>query len=125
MLVFVLLCMPRIVDDQPFVVKLLMGVFMRNFNGSLLHSASDLNAYLGCPHSVSLSLRKLLDPASLPERAQDDEQAKLIAEAGNQHEAAYLDQLRHEFQVDEIDDRIPLEERGSCIWQIAARTAGM
>ena len=84
---------------------------MRKYGDSLLHSATDLNTYLGCPHAVSLSLRKLLDPASLPERAQDDEQAKLIAEAGNQHEATYLDQLRHETQVAEIDDCVSLEAR--------------
>lgn len=84
---------------------------MRKFNEALLHSASDLNAYLGCQYAVSLSLRKLLDPASLPDRAEDDEQAKLVAEAGNKHEAAYLGQLRHETEVAEIDDRGTLEER--------------
>ena len=84
---------------------------MRKFNGSLLHSASDLNAFLGCQHSVALSLRKLFNPASLPDRAEDDEQAKLVAEAGNQHEATYLEQLRHETEVAEIDDRGPVGAR--------------
>jgi uncharacterized protein len=84
---------------------------MRKFNNKLLHSASDLNAYLGCAHSVSLSLRKLLAPETLPDRAEDDEQAKLVAQAGNEHEAAYLDQLRHETQLAEIDDRGCLEDR--------------
>lgn len=84
---------------------------MRKFNEALLHSASDLNAYLGCPHSVALSLQKLLDPESLPERAEDDEQAKLVAEAGNQHEAAYLEQLRHQTHVAEIAADGTLEDR--------------
>lgn len=84
---------------------------MRKFNEALLHSASDLNAYLGCPHSVALSLQKLLDQESLPERAEDDEQAKLVAEAGNQHEAAYLERLRRQTQVAEIAADGPLEER--------------
>lgn len=84
---------------------------MRKFNEALLHSASDLNAFLGCPHSVALSLQKLLDPESLPERAEDDEQAKLVAEAGNQHEAAYLERLRRQTQVAEIAANGPLEER--------------
>lgn len=91
---------------------------MRKFHDSLLHSASDLNAYLGCQHAVSLSLRKLIDPASVPDRAQDDEQAKLIAEAGNQHEAAYLDRLRDETPVAEIDDRVPLEARVEATKQV-------
>src|SRR3982751_1198849 len=66
---------------------------MRKFNTNLLHSASDLNAFLGCPHAISLSLRKLLDPESLPERAADDDEAKLVAEAGNEHERSYRRQL--------------------------------
>lgn len=84
---------------------------MRKFNHNLLHSASDLNAYLGCPHAVSLSLQKLLDPDSLPNRAADDDEAKLVAEAGNQHEQSYLEQLRTQTLVAEIPSDGPLEER--------------
>jgi uncharacterized protein len=84
---------------------------MRKFNNDLLHSASDMNAYLGCPHSVALGLRKLIEPASLPDRAEDDEQSKLVAQAGNKHEAAYLEALRMTAEVVEIDDRDSLEER--------------
>jgi uncharacterized protein len=84
---------------------------MRKFNNNLLHSASDLNAYLGCPHSVALSLQKLLEPDSLPDHAEDDDEAKLVAEAGNQHEAAYLKQMRQQTHVVEIASDGTLEDR--------------
>jgi uncharacterized protein len=84
---------------------------MRKFNDNLLHSASDLNAYLGCPHSVALSLRKLLDPECLPDRAADDEEANLVAEAGNEHERNYLQQLKAQTSVVEVSGDGPLEER--------------
>src|SRR3954469_419952 len=84
---------------------------MRKFNNNLLHSASDLNAYLGCPHSVALSFRKLLDPESLPDRAPDDDEAKLVAEAGNEHERSYLRQLKDQTTVDEIAGEGSLEMR--------------
>lgn len=84
---------------------------MRKFNNSLLHSASDLNAYLGCPHSVALSLRKLLDPDCLPPQAPDDEEAKIVAEAGNEHERNYLQQLKSQTTVVEISSDGSLEER--------------
>lgn len=67
---------------------------MRRHNDSLLHSASDLNAFLGCSHAAALNLQKLLDPASLPDRAEDDESLQLIQQAGHDHEASYLDQLK-------------------------------
>jgi uncharacterized protein len=84
---------------------------MRRFDDKLLHSASDLNAYLGCPHSISLSLRKLNDPKCLPDRAEDDEEAKLVAEAGNEHERDYLRQLKRETTVVEISSGGSLEDR--------------
>jgi uncharacterized protein len=84
---------------------------MRSFNNNLLHSASDLNAYLGCAHAISLTLRKLIDPQSLPNQAADDEEAKLIAEAGNEHERNYLQRLESLTQVIEISSHGSLEER--------------
>jgi uncharacterized protein len=84
---------------------------MRKFNNALLHSASDLNAYLGCAHSISLSLRKLLDPECLPPEAADDEEAKLVAEAGNEHEHNYLRQMKSQTAVVEISSDGPIEER--------------
>jgi predicted RecB family nuclease len=67
---------------------------MRRYNDSLLHSASDLNAFLGCAHAAALNLQKLLDPPSLPDRAEDDESVQLIQQAGHAHEANYLAQLK-------------------------------
>lgn len=83
---------------------------MRKHDNSLLHSATDLNAYLGCPHAVSLSLRKLIDPGSLPDRAPDDEEAQLIARAGIEHEEAYLQGLKADADVAEIANGAPLDE---------------
>lgn len=56
---------------------------MRRYNGSLLHSASDLNAFLGCTHAAALNLQKLFAPQSLPDRAEDDESVQLIQQAGH------------------------------------------
>lgn len=67
---------------------------MRRYNDSLLHSASDLNAFLGCSHAAALNLQKLVDPDSLPDRAEDDESVQLIQQAGHAHEANYLAQLK-------------------------------
>jgi uncharacterized protein len=86
---------------------------MRKFNNNLLHSASDLNAYLGCAHSVSLTLQKLLDPDCLPDRAADDAEALLVAEAGNEHERKYLEQLKNQTMVVEIPSDGLLEERAA------------
>jgi uncharacterized protein len=84
---------------------------MRKFNNDLLHSASDLNAYLGCPHSVSLALRKLLDPECLPEQAKADDETQLVIDAGHRHEQDYLERLKAETAVIEISDEGPLEQR--------------
>jgi predicted RecB family nuclease len=86
---------------------------MRNYNDSLLHSATDLNAFLGCPHAVALDLRKLCDPASLPDRADEDEGAKLVAETGVRHEADYLEQLQGVTDVAVIAGDGPLPSRVS------------
>lgn len=84
---------------------------MRVDQGELLHSASDLNAFLGCAHAAALNLRKLRDPASLPDRAKDDETMVLIQDAGHAHEADYLRQLREAGGVVEISSDGSLEER--------------
>jgi uncharacterized protein len=84
---------------------------MRKFNNALLHSASDLNAFLGCAHAVSLSLRKLLDPQCLPDRAADDDEARLVIDAGHRHEQDYLDQLKAQTTVAEISADGSVEQR--------------
>ncbi|NJC05760.1 uncharacterized protein GGQ97_001553 [Sphingomonas kaistensis] len=85
---------------------------MRRYNDQLLHSASDLNAFLGCSHAAALNLRKLLDPASLPDKAEDGESLVLIQNAGHAHEADYLARLKGSgLRVAEISSEGSLEER--------------
>lgn len=86
---------------------------MRTHHDSLLHSASDLNAFLGCAHAAALNLRKLRDPASLPEKAADEDGAALVQDAGHKHEAAYLDQLKDAGDVAEVATFGSLERRAS------------
>ncbi|WP_319937631.1 hypothetical protein [Sphingomonas qomolangmaensis] len=86
---------------------------MRKYHDFLLHSASDLNAFLGCAHAAALNLRKLRDPASLPDRATDEEGAKLIQDAGHKHEAAYLEHLKQLGDVAEVTASGSLEHRAT------------
>lgn len=95
---------------------------MRKHNSRLLHSASDLNAFLGCAHAAALNLQKLQAPASLPERAEDDETMVLIQDAGHAHEADYLALLRQSGDVAEISSEGTLEERAEAT--LAAMQAG-
>jgi len=96
---------------------------MRRYNDSLLHSASDLNAFLGCTHAAALNLQKLLDPQSLPDRAEDDESVQLIQQAGHAHEANYLAQLKAAgHDVAEIAGEGSLEARAQST--LAAMLAG-
>jgi uncharacterized protein len=92
-------------------------------SGNLVHSASDLNTFLACSHAVALNLQKLRDPASLPDKAEDDEANVLIQDAGLAHEAAYLNQLKSETAVVEIPSTGVLGERVEKT--IAAMTAGI
>lgn len=98
---------------------------MRIYREELLHSASDLNKYLDCPHAVMLDLRKLRDPASLPERVRDDEGMALIAEAGLTHEADYLGRLRALGDVIEIASDGPLSARASATLDAMRRGASV
>jgi predicted RecB family nuclease len=86
---------------------------MRRLNDLLIHSASDLNAFLGCSHAAALNLQKLLDPASLPDKAVDDDGAKLIQQAGYNHEANFLAQLEAEGGVASIAVTGTLEQRAA------------
>ncbi|WP_343348000.1 TM0106 family RecB-like putative nuclease [Sphingomicrobium sp. XHP0239] len=84
---------------------------MRIFDDHIIHSASDLNAYLGCPRSIALTMAKRLDPAVLPDPVSDDEEMELLAQAGLDHEAAYLKQCRSNGNVSEIPERGSLDDR--------------
>jgi uncharacterized protein len=74
---------------------------MQKHNGSLLHSASDLVAFLGCEHSITLALKHLETP--LP-RAADDASAQLVMEKGMAHERAVLAAYEAQGTVVEIDE---------------------
>ncbi len=93
---------------------------MRRYNDKLLHSASDLNSFLGCAHAAALNLQKLNAPESLPDRAEDDEMAVLVQDAGHAHEARYLDQLRLSGEVVEISTDGTLEARAAATRQAMA-----
>jgi uncharacterized protein len=78
---------------------------MRLYDKELLHSASDLNIFLGCAHATALNLQKLREPDSLPDRAEDDESMVLIQDAGHAHEGSYLKSLRATTDVIEINSK--------------------
>ena len=82
---------------------------MRKADGGLILSASDLLGYMGCAHHATLGLRDLEEPI---QRADDDDQAQLIQEKGDEHEAAYLKMLRRSGQkIAEISDGASLDKR--------------
>jgi predicted RecB family nuclease len=86
---------------------------MRRHNDSLLHSASDLNSFLACAHAVTLNLRALDDPGLRTKRAQDDDGARLVQDAGHAHEAEYLTRLKAAGPVAEIAAFGSIEHRAA------------
>src|SRR4051812_21861593 len=65
---------------------------MRAANGELRFSPSDLNDFLECEHLVALELRVAQGELARP--AADNPQAELIRRKGEEHERAYLEELR-------------------------------
>ena len=65
---------------------------MRAVNEVLRFSPSDLNAFLECEHLVALELRVAQGELARP--AVDNPQADLIRRKGEEHERAYLEELR-------------------------------
>ena len=63
---------------------------MQKVKGNTLYSASDLVGFLECEHLTTLDLVNLETPL---QKAEDDEQAKLIQKKGFEHEAKYLHDL--------------------------------
>lgn len=84
---------------------------MRLHNGHALFSPTDLVAFLGCHHATALSLLRLRDPASAPERAEDDAMAQLVQQAGMEHEERFRSRLAGEVGLVEIPTDAPLAER--------------
>jgi uncharacterized protein len=64
---------------------------LQRLDGTLLHSASDLVAFLGCEHRTVLDRTHLDTPL---ETTPDDAHARLIQQKGHEHERAYLAHLR-------------------------------
>jgi predicted RecB family nuclease len=64
---------------------------MRIGDGVVLLSPTDLTSYLACEHLAALELRVARGELERPQRSED---AELIAQKGNAHEAAYLERLR-------------------------------
>ncbi|MDF2605151.1 TM0106 family RecB-like putative nuclease [Sphingomonas sp.] len=82
---------------------------MRNYDGRVIFSASDLVNFMGCGHASVLDIRNLVTPATF---APDDENAVLLQEKGIQHERAYLRRLQDEGRsVYEVASAGTLEER--------------
>lgn len=91
---------------------------MQTKESSILYSASDLVAFLGCKHRTTLDLRKL--KGWNVERAAPDAATALVQMYGDRHERAYLASLKERgLQVVEIDKNAPLEV------QVAATRAAM
>ena len=81
----------------------------------LLHSPSDLSAYLACEHLTRLELEVARGERTRPEL--ENPQADLIKRKGDEHEAAYLAQLRaHGRNVTTI-------ERGDGAWELERAAA--
>ncbi|MCC5967487.1 MAG: TM0106 family RecB-like putative nuclease [Natronohydrobacter sp.] len=65
---------------------------MRNLNGHILFSATDLMRFMGCAHATTLDLMRLRGVG--PEPRADSEDAALLQKQGDAHEIAHLDRLK-------------------------------
>lgn len=65
---------------------------MRDFNGHIFFSASDIMRFLGCAHATTLDLAHML--GSGPEPREDSEDAALLQKQGDAYEAAHLARLK-------------------------------
>jgi predicted RecB family nuclease len=83
---------------------------MQTVDGALRLSASDLMRFKGCAHATTLDLRRLEVGDLLPDR--DDDEALLLQQQGDAHEAAYLQGLKDQGRavVEIRKDGLPLRE---------------
>ena len=65
---------------------------MRNLDGRIFLSASDLMRFMGCAHATTLDLAYLNGSDLMPR--QDSEDAALVQSQGNAHEAAHLQRMK-------------------------------
>src|SRR4051794_33385188 len=78
---------------------------MQQRDGTLTFPPSDLNAFLACAHLTSLQLAVVR--GELPKPYRHNPHADLIRAKGDEHEAAYLTQLRadgHDVVEISLDD---------------------
>ncbi|MEO1688974.1 MAG: nuclease, partial [Pseudomonadota bacterium] len=65
---------------------------MREIDGDVLLSASDLMRFTGCAHATTLDLARLRGDGPMPR--EDGEDAELLQKQGDAHEAAHLAKLK-------------------------------
>ena len=70
---------------------------MRDIGGNILFSATDLMRFMGCAHATTLDLARLRGEG--PEPREDSEDAALLQQQGDAHEAAHLARLKAEGRV--------------------------
>ena len=75
-------------DRVPFLLK----EPMREIDGNILFSATDLMGFMGCPHATRLDLLRMRGEG--PEPGEDTEDAALLQKQGDAHEAAHLEKLK-------------------------------
>ena len=61
---------------------------MREIDGEVLLSASDLMRFMGCAHATALDLARMRGQG--PKPREDTEDAELLQKQGDAHEAAHL-----------------------------------
>lgn len=86
---------------------------LRIYDDQLLHSPTDIVRFLGCAHAAALEYRKLTRPDSLPDRAEDDAMASLVAQSGLDHEDAYRARLEATGGLVEIPTKGTLAQRAA------------
>lgn len=65
---------------------------MKIVNGAFFFSASDLMRFAGCAHATTMDIARFEGRA--PDPREDDDEARLLQEQGDAHEAAHLDRLK-------------------------------
>lgn len=65
---------------------------MRKTDGAMRLSASDLMRFKGCRHATTLDLRLIEIGDVMPRK--DGAEAELLQRQGDEHEIAFLDQLK-------------------------------
>ncbi|MEE4540182.1 MAG: TM0106 family RecB-like putative nuclease [Erythrobacter sp.] len=84
---------------------------MRLHDNDTLFSPTDLVRFLGCNHATALDLARLRNPTNAPDLAEDDAMAKLVQQAGLEHEERFRARLVGEGDLADIPTNVSLAER--------------